>query len=375
MKHNPKKILLYTILLFAKLINSHGFDAQTLVFFNGKYGQKVLPIKYLCKKVLEEKTTLLAVDPVTHQYKECAIKSVGKSITLYAISINVDNEEKHDIMCAPEQEFYCIDLHQWVPAYKLEIGNAIWSSFNQYKTITNCTVIARSVKVYAVHVDTPHTFFVGRHKLLTHNIILPMITIGIGASFGSGATLAGLAGGCFGPIGVTCGLLLGGFVGAAIKWSIGTSTIPKYSIDCSLSNPVFEYLVQQEKTKIDQSKPQSKPQQEEKVSPQDYTNGHNQVPKKDMYPQEEKEKSREEKIKDHKPLSNREARKKAKEKGYIEVKNPGIGSHGELVFKDPKRRVWITPDNTGHNGGIWKEFDKKLNRTGTLDKNLERLKG
>jgi hypothetical protein len=34
----------------------------------------------------------------------------------------------------------------------------------------------------------------------------------------------------------------------------------------------------------------------------------------------------------------------------------------------------IIPDVDGHNGGVWKEFDKKNNRKGTLDKNGNRIK-
>lgn len=73
-------------------------------------------------------------------------------------------------------------------------------------------------------------------------------------------------------------------------------------------------------------------------------------------------------------MTNKEARAKAKEAGYIEDKNPPIKSHGEIVFKDPKGRRWISADNAGHSGGVWKEFDSKFKRTGTLDKDFKKIK-
>lgn len=75
-----------------------------------------------------------------------------------------------------------------------------------------------------------------------------------------------------------------------------------------------------------------------------------------------------------KGLTNKEARKKAKEWGYVEDRNPPFNSHNKPAFKDPKRNVWISPDADGHNGGVWKEFVKDR-RSGTLDKDGKIIKG
>ena len=73
-----------------------------------------------------------------------------------------------------------------------------------------------------------------------------------------------------------------------------------------------------------------------------------------------------------KPLTNKEAREKAKEWGYEKDKDPPFNSHGRPAFK--KGRRWISPDADGHNGGVWKEIDKD-GRLGTLDKNGNKIKG
>lgn len=73
-----------------------------------------------------------------------------------------------------------------------------------------------------------------------------------------------------------------------------------------------------------------------------------------------------------KGLSNGDARKKAKEWGYKEDKNPPFNSHGKPAFKKGQR--WISPDRDGHNGGVWKEFEGKR-RVGTLDEKGNKVKG
>jgi RHS repeat-associated protein len=61
--------------------------------------------------------------------------------------------------------------------------------------------------------------------------------------------------------------------------------------------------------------------------------------------------------------------------GYKKTK---IKSHGQSVFTNGKS--WITPDKDGHNGGVWKMYDKEENvgkakefRIGTYDANLNRI--
>lgn len=89
-------------------------------------------------------------------------------------------------------------------------------------------------------------------------------------------------------------------------------------------------------------------------------------------PEDEKER-RAQQIREHRRWTNKEAREKVKElgKGYVEKKNPPSSIKG-IGFTNGKE--WISPDIDGHNGGVWKLFDLKGERVGTLDKNLNRIK-
>lgn len=50
------------------------------------------------------------------------------------------------------------------------------------------------------------------------------------------------------------------------------------------------------------------------------------------------------------------------------VKDPPFNPHGQKVYTDGKS--YLTPDVDSHNGGVWKMFDRKGNRTGTYDADL-----
>lgn len=58
-------------------------------------------------------------------------------------------------------------------------------------------------------------------------------------------------------------------------------------------------------------------------------------------------------------------------------KKTKLRSHGQPVFSDGK--IWITPDQDGHNGGVWKVYDKekdvgKKQGVGTFDEKLNKIK-
>lgn len=330
-------------LLSAFGLYSHGFEGQTIVHVAR---DSAIPIKELCKQSLRRKKTVLSVDPISSCGKDRLITSVGKSISTCLIRINVEHEKQNDIFCSPLQEFYVIDIKQWVPAYKLNIGDRVWSRYNQQKTITSLLVLACPRKIYLLRVETTHTFFVGRHSLLTHNMLLPFVTIGVGASFGSGATVGGITGGCFGPLGITCGIVLGGLAGVAWKCFISERKVPRYRIDCNFDILLAEHNVEQEENKQKKDLPvrsNSEPKQQKPCRP-----------------------------KEHKPLTNKEARIQAKKWGYVETKEAKFDSKGKPKFIKDGRI--ITPDIDGHNGGVWKEFDRKNRRIATLDEKGERIK-
>ncbi len=70
--------------------------------------------------------------------------------------------------------------------------------------------------------------------------------------------------------------------------------------------------------------------------------------------------------------NTKEATVAANKLGFTKTKNFKFNSHGQAVFKRGNR--FITPDIDGHNGGVWKVFDRRGNRIGTADKNLNIFK-
>ena len=72
--------------------------------------------------------------------------------------------------------------------------------------------------------------------------------------------------------------------------------------------------------------------------------------------------------KEWKKLNRSEARKEAKQLGFKETKNPPFNSKGQPAFRSGER--WISADQNGYNGGVWKLFDKLGNRLGTYNKEL-----
>ncbi|WP_084832450.1 toxin C-terminal domain-containing protein [Enterobacter roggenkampii] len=75
-------------------------------------------------------------------------------------------------------------------------------------------------------------------------------------------------------------------------------------------------------------------------------------------------------------LKGKEAEEAAKKLGFdtrIPPQKAPFNSHGQPVYSDGKK--YITPDIDSHNvTNGWKMFDRKGNRIGTYDSNLNRIK-
>ena len=73
-------------------------------------------------------------------------------------------------------------------------------------------------------------------------------------------------------------------------------------------------------------------------------------------------------------ICQKEAQQAAIDNGFKPAKDFKFNSKGQKVYE--KGNTQITRDTEGHNGGVWKAFDKWTGeRTGTLDKNFNRIKG
>jgi hypothetical protein len=74
------------------------------------------------------------------------------------------------------------------------------------------------------------------------------------------------------------------------------------------------------------------------------------------------------------PLRGSAATSAAAALGYgrrIPAQKAPFNTHGQPVFFNGKN--YISPDVDMHNGGVWKMFDKRGNRIGTYDANLDRI--
>ncbi len=360
-----KRISLYTTTLFLIISQfflpfhcyGHGFDGNTLVSIVDQ-SVDLYPIRLVCEDVVEDGQSITSFDFVKQGFVKRPIRSAGKSETDYHVAISFNDEWWEDITCTATQEFYVVHAQQWIPACQLKIGDILFSKQHEVKRISKIRFFKEPRTVYAIHVKGTHIFFVGTNQILTHNMVLPAISIGLGIAFGTGAAAGGSMGGVLGPITLSCGAILGGLFGIGIKKFFGPADVPCYGISVypdKLGHALFNEQIPTQPI----PKPIPPKEKEDDKAPGKPKN--NEVPTKD---------SDEEKIDEtkHKPggLTNREARRLAEVLGYKEDKNHPFDDHGKLVFKDPKRNIWISPDRDGHNGGIWKEFDKKKQRR-TLD--------
>ncbi len=256
---------------------------------------------------------------------------IGASESNCFIRISFDTNCQNDILCTPSQELYSIQRNRFISACKLRAGDRLLSLYNDSVTVHAITLMQKPLKVYALEVAHDHTYIVGNYGIVAHNMVLPEL-ISVGTIVAPTITSGAVIGGCFCPVTLVGGIALGAAVGCIIK--------------CFVDNTRTYYQLHFDIDTIAQQL-------------------------KDGTLNKEAE-SVKEKFDNLGGLTNDEARRKAKEWGYAETKEGRFNAHGKPKFK--KGNSIITPDRDAHNGGVWKEFDRKNRRIGTLDKNGNRIK-
>jgi hypothetical protein len=183
--------------------------------------------------------------------------------------------------------------------------------------VQNIVRVWQPTFVYLLTVQPYHQFCVGRHDILAHNFF--HVAIGVGFAFGGGVVFKG----------ITIGIgILGVWIGRRLFAKKHGKTGKSYGF-------------------IQQSSSQSPM----------------------MMPDPDKDKfDRDQRRAEHRPLTNQEARIKAKELGFVENRNPPFWTpEGTPAFK--RGNEWITADQYGHKGGVWKLFRGKV-RIGTYNDGL-----
>lgn len=227
MKYYPLyTIYLLSFLLFVPQIVGHGFSADTYIRTRDYWER----IEQVCSDVLSTKRSIKSYDTTDQQHCTQNVLKCGTSITNCYLKLGFDERFHDDVICTPMQEFYLPELNEWVPAYQLEIGNHLLTEKNELIPLKHIEFVKKELTVYAIEVENTHTYFVGRRSVLTHNMFLPPVTLGLSIPFGTGIA-GGALGGFFGPIAITSGFAFGGLLGYLFNTIIQEDKIPLYSMD------------------------------------------------------------------------------------------------------------------------------------------------
>ena len=228
--------IICTIFLFLHAIAyGHGFSADTLVQLDDGSLQT---IHIVCLRSLHNKISVssynIDASCKTNQLVKVGRRSKSNCYVRLGFDFGFNDSMRNDIVCTPMQEFYMPATHKWVHAYTLKVGDALLTKDNSAKPITYIQFVQKSLTIYTLEIKKSHTFFVGNHSILTHNMLLPL-AFNVGLSIPFGATAMGTAGSFFGPIGLIGGVVLGGIIGLTVKAMyedhIPTYTVPEYDMD------------------------------------------------------------------------------------------------------------------------------------------------
>jgi hypothetical protein len=217
------------------------------------------------------------------------------------------------IYVACDQLLYDENCDVWIVAALLKNGDILAGH-----TIT-VEFVNTPIDLYLLSVAQHHNFFVTKSDVCAHNFF-PPIVLAITGVFGGGLEIAGCS---FGVAG------LGSFLG--YQWH-------------KKNKQKHEFVVQM-----------------------DYGGG--MMPED---PEDEKRRKRTEALNDFQPLTNKEAQSIAKEFGHRKVKDHPCGNtRNKPVFFNGKN--YISPDIDGHNGGLWKVFDRRGNILYTMTRRFEEI--
>jgi len=212
-----KYILRLLVVVLSGICNSqslhtHGFGEGTLIRMTADCWQHITTI---ANDFYDEPVEVTSYKQCTGQSVRQQVKRGGESDTNCYFTLGFD-EYKDDITCTPTQEFYLPHTKQWLAACDLKVGDVLLGScedhhmHDQHKVLKHIEFVKKPLHVYSIELENVHTFRVGRHCIVTHNMALPCATLTISGTF-EWLGLAKLAA-CFGPITVSvaiCGVVLG----------------------------------------------------------------------------------------------------------------------------------------------------------------------
>ena len=232
MQSQIASMLFIAFSLFISLLHSHGFSENTFVRTHTTRGDCFVSISGVCHN-LNYSFVAKSYDTETTSYVLKPIVSVGKSTASCSIKLFFSSSPRDCITCSPTQEFYILATGKWQPAYKLRTHDELFTENGLSIPIVSIEFIEEPITVYSIEVRDTHNFFVSNRAILTHNIILPALTVGFSIPFGMGTVGGGISGCFFGPITTTCCFAAGAFIGWFSKKLWLADQIPNYK--CTLN--------------------------------------------------------------------------------------------------------------------------------------------
>lgn len=217
-------VSLWIILSVTPFLTAHGFSAGTLVAVNNGLHN----LEELCLEITEDSTAHRVESFDLHSRRRifCAITSVAQSEVSCFCNIIV-GPHRTTISCSPLQEFYVVGEQCWKPAGELVVSDRLLTAYNTTCEVHAITFIRAPLQVYTLEVEDTHIFTVTPQHILTHNIFLPAVTVGLSIPWGAGA--CGTVGGFFGPVTCAVGLAVGGLIG--LMWQkCSRSEMPHYKV-------------------------------------------------------------------------------------------------------------------------------------------------
>ena len=220
----------------------HGFGTHTLVHMADN---SIEEIGMLCRRVLDKKLAVISYDAEAATLINAPILRCGTSTThryvQFCFNGSLTRESTSRIICTPTQEFYSPISHTWVPAYQLQAGDALLCK-QGIKTIADIAYVKQSLEIYTLQIQNTHTFFVGYHGALTHNMVIPA-ALGMGFSIPFGSAAGSTAGSFFGPITLVAGAVLGSAIGAFVS-IVQSDSIQSYKVNLGNTHYIDNFIHQ-----------------------------------------------------------------------------------------------------------------------------------
>lgn len=314
-----------TVFYVVSFIFFFSFLVERQLFAEGfLHGTQVkTPIGYVAIEELQINDSVMCCDNAW-SFTEQSVIALHKNKVTHYIKIMMGNES---ICVAADQKFYVPKEQIWCDAQYLMPGDVLLSNGSTLMTIDDVVNVDEEVMVYDIAVNDYHNFCVSSYDIHVHNVI-PVITAGIG-------------------------------------WVVGLGAAEIAQATLAVVGTAIAFLVSRNNDK-----------QKAKMSSSNFGGqSNNGGPSEEDDPDDKKEK-RDNARNNYRPLTNKEARQKAKELGYRETKNhPCPDTRNRPVFKNDKKNLYISPDIDGHNGGYWKMFNGSGRRIGTWNLNLTKQIG